>query len=284
MRGSRPFLDVVFEDQSQGLAISSEEEFVVDLKRVRVLDVVNPALEISGDELVVDVRNIVFAGGKPAGAGGTGAFVVDTTGAYSLGHLTFVGNSDVALMLLPTFGGSVYNSLFHDNAMDLSLYTPVYASSVFPTDTWMLLNAAGSAEDNLFGPSRPVTYLPTQSATLWDLHHSRVDYSAFREMDANEVAIDPSTSNPDGSDADAGAYGGPDAGAWFSEYYPDDDGDGMYDGWEVRYLGGDGEAYGDLDGDGSGNRNEFVVGTIPTLSDSDGDGQNDGVDPSPTGE
>lgn len=64
---------------------------------------------------------------------------------------------------------------------------------------------------------------------------------------------------------------------------PDDDGDGMPNGWERTY-GLDpnlNDANLDADGDDLSNLREFLNGTEPRYSDSDGDGINDGADPFP---
>jgi len=62
---------------------------------------------------------------------------------------------------------------------------------------------------------------------------------------------------------------------------PDTDGDGLPDGWEVKY-GLDpldsSDASRDLDGDGLSNVEEYRYGTDPTATDSDHDGFSDGLE------
>lgn len=67
----------------------------------------------------------------------------------------------------------------------------------------------------------------------------------------------------------------------------DDDNDGLPDLYEVKY-GLDpfdaADAALDQDGDGLTAREEYALGTDPTLADTDGDGINDGADPQPLGD
>ncbi|MBX2803075.1 MAG: PKD domain-containing protein [Myxococcales bacterium] len=85
----------------------------------------------------------------------------------------------------------------------------------------------------------------------------------------------------DGTTADRGAFGGPDAPDDWDLFLRDTDGDGMPDGWELRFgldpaLFADGA--GDVDGDGLDNLAEYQQGTDPTASDSDGDGVDDATE------
>ena len=60
----------------------------------------------------------------------------------------------------------------------------------------------------------------------------------------------------------------------------DTDEDGVDDHWEILHFGDLSQgADGDFDGDGLTNLEEFLLGTNPTLFDSDGDGLDDGTDP-----
>lgn len=62
----------------------------------------------------------------------------------------------------------------------------------------------------------------------------------------------------------------------------DIDDDGMADEWEMSYFGSlDEDAFGDFDGDGLTNLEEFALDTDPTRADSDEDGIDDPFDPSP---
>jgi hypothetical protein len=117
---------------------------------------------------------------------------------------------------------------------------------------------------------------PSAHPSEWNLH--LMPDSELRD-------VDDTRTDPDGSDADAGAYGGPSAAADAS--WPvtvDTDGDGMLDGYEVRHglhLWLDDSAE-DPDGDGLSHVEEFVAGTDPHEADTDGDGVDDRNDPMPT--
>ena len=89
---------------------------------------------------------------------------------------------------------------------------------------------------------------------------------------------DPSSSDADGD----GLSDGEEVALGTSPRFADTDRDGMPDGWEVENgldplsAEGDNGASGDPDGDGLGNRDEFVRGTDPRVADTDGDGLSDG--------
>ena len=92
-------------------------------------------------------------------------------------------------------------------------------------------------------------------------------------------AGDPSRLDEDGTSAQPGAWGGPDADAWF-DYYTDADADGMYDGWEIAW-GLDptvDDSADDADGDGLDNAAEFAAGTSPDDPDTDNDRATDGAE------
>jgi hypothetical protein len=66
-------------------------------------------------------------------------------------------------------------------------------------------------------------------------------------------------------------------------HLPDDDGDGLYNGYELQFPGclstnNAADATLDCDSDGLTNIDEFQRGTNPTLADTDGDGVNDGAE------
>lgn len=100
-------------------------------------------------------------------------------------------------------------------------------------------------------------------------------------IDAGNPSLCPtgkeSTCDLDGTVPDLGASGGPHSGF---QGYPDADGDGLADAWEIAYFldtqSCDGA--GDGDEDGLSNQDEMAAGTDPTFSDSDFDGEADGAE------
>jgi hypothetical protein len=91
--------------------------------------------------------------------------------------------------------------------------------------------------------------------------------------------------DPDGSAADLGGFGGPDAAEDFDGGYAGDrDDDGLPDAWEAArgttpWLD---DAAEDPDGDGLDHAAELAAGTDPFDADSDGDGIDDASDADPT--
>ncbi|MDR0713918.1 MAG: T9SS type A sorting domain-containing protein [Bacteroidales bacterium] len=102
--------------------------------------------------------------------------------------------------------------------------------------------------------------------------------------------------DPKDPTGDNGPYGDPDGdGLTNLEEYehgsdphnPDTDGDGLPDGWEVKYdfdpadPNGENGADGNPDNDGLTNKDEYEHGTHPRMPDTDGDGLNDGEEVNP---
>ena len=121
-----------------------------------------------------------------------------------------------------------------------------------------------------------ITYHRDLPVEQWDLHVLQQLISPAFDTGS------PTFLDPDGSTSDMGAYGGDtaDFADWFT-YYVDGDGDGLYDGWETRHLGGtevsDG-LFADSDGDGKLDVDELAAGTDPASVDTDGDGTTDDLD------
>ena len=114
-----------------------------------------------------------------------------------------------------------------------------------------------------------VSWSAAMDPSTWDLHLA--PGSAL--IDAGDSAL----LDPDGSNSDIGAYGGP---AADFDYYDDADLDGLYDGWELAAgldITSDDSAA-DSDADGLDNAAEFSAGTDPGTAHTDGDGRSDGVE------
>ena len=133
---------------------------------------------------------------------------------------------------------------------------------------WIDVANPGTSDGNLFDAPGFLTYHDELDPDLWDLHLA----PGSPLIDAGIITIQ----DPDGSVSDIGLYGGPDGD---SAYYQDLDADGMYDGWEAAHAVDDPAS--DEDGDLVDNLTEFLQGTWPELSDTDGDGTGDGLDTSP---
>jgi len=102
-----------------------------------------------------------------------------------------------------------------------------------------------------------------------------LDGSAF--LDAG----DPLILDLDGTPADLGAFGGPDADpSAANPRLTDTDADGMPDGWELHTgtnIWVDDSAE-DTDGDGSSHGQERIARTLPLVADTDADGVDDGAE------
>ena len=120
---------------------------------------------------------------------------------------------------------------------------------------------------NLSVPPGLLSVGPSLPASMLDVR-LRSD-SLLRDAGASGLT------DPDGTRADIGAYGGPGAQA---DVYDDLDGDGMYDSWE-RTHGLDptrDDSAQDPDVDGLDNLGEHDAGTWPLTADTDADGALDG--------
>lgn len=138
----------------------------------------------------------------------------------------------------------------------------------------------------LYSPVAPYHNLSSLPATVLEvdplfmrrtplLDHS--DDFHLRPTSPLKDAGDPSSTDPDGTRADIGLYGGP---ASDFSGYQDDDHDGLYDDWEAQF-GLDpmrSNALEDPDSDGLSNSVELNNGLNPTLADTDGDTALDGVE------
>jgi hypothetical protein len=271
----------------------------VEVRRSRIVG--NTSLQygggMSGEGVVVDVTNTVFAGNGTYVKGGAvfldesedgGGGFVESIGRYD--HVTFHANTtDPAYTgtnygeAINTIGSQVLvtNSLFTGHWQPVALVegqrdqgtpgTVTIENSGFrgnggadrDLDTWFL--------DRIMGEPRYVLTDPTLPPTAWDLR--LVDDSDFFDL-ATDL-------DPDGSTGDLGAYGGPDAPAgWDFGWTVDDDGDGMS---SARELGAGtvpwvDDADQDPDGDGVVNADELAARTDPFAPDTDLDGVDDATE------
>ncbi len=222
---------------------------------------------------VLAIENSVVAGNEAAGDGG-GLYVWDSS--VSMTQTTVVGNR-------ARLGGGILQYQ-NDEAL-------VVESSI------LAFNSAGNLhvrnDPDMVTVRYSVLHVPwgenhnleTLETTVREVDPGFVAYTPDLDPADDDYHLRPSSpvrdiapgQDPDGSAADPGAYGGPDA-DW--SYYEDEDGDALPDGWEERFgvttsATGPGQ---DLDGDGLDNRGEMDAGTDPADPDSDGDGFADGAE------
>lgn len=234
-------------------------------------------LEVTGREPTrLDLSNASIAGNAGDGLSIHGP--VAASGSFLLRHITAAGNGGNGVTV--TFAGDHaltvdHGTLAHNGAIGLSLSgglggTVAYTDSFDNAagDLVGIADATGGSTNIAVDPGF-MRYGPALAALDWDLH-----------LHPSSLAIDagdPIVLDPDGSTADVGAYGGPDAAFG---YYADVDADGLYDGWETLHglnLSADDSAL-DGDGDGLTTGREFDLGTWPDRADSDGDGVEDGAE------
>jgi large repetitive protein len=167
--------------------------------------------------------------------------------------------------------GTIVNTILYDNATNLDA-TGNFAGPV----TYNLFTTPGEANTwggtNISDDPKFVTYQANLPNALWDLHIKSISLARFNG--------DPAVLNADGTPSDIGMHGGPGGEA---DWYQDEDSDSVPDGWERTffdnidlYNGSD-----DPDGDALVNSDEFGFGTNPTVTDTDGDGLDDGSDAIP---
>ncbi len=178
-------------------------------------------------------------------------------------NVSVIGSTSHGVQVFNTTSGDYSNFLLYDNGTpELDL---IGATAL--VDFGWFTNAAESAlfAGSDFGNPSLQTYHPNLDPTLWDIHPK------IGPVDAGN----PGIQDADGGASDIGATGGPNGDAF---WYHDDDGDGMWDGWEVHHFGTTAPGpLEDPDGDGVDNDIEMAFGTYPADNDTDGDGSQDGV-------
>ncbi|MBT3223803.1 MAG: hypothetical protein HN348_32445 [Proteobacteria bacterium] len=133
------------------------------------------------------------------------------------------------------------------------------------------------------GVSMPITdiskdpqFISFSTALDW----SKLDVHIHRDLSDLAGAGDPTIDNPDFNRSDIGVYGGPKSDF---TYYLDNDGDGLYDGWELSFVNDINllSPSNNDDSDALDNNVEFYAGTNPLDGDTDGDVAQDDVDADP---
>lgn len=216
-----------------------------------------------------------------------GGLLLEDTGEglppeLSIEHASIVGNTGSrgagALALTGAANLSVQNSLITHNVSGAG-----QSVALDPTSTLTL-------SYSFVSQNRPDNGLPSELLldNVSALDPAYVQFVDDLKADGDDLHLQPSSParnasapgsapDPDGTAADLGYYGGPNAD--FS-YYQDLDFDGMADGWETS-QGLDttqNDATLDPDGDGLNNLAEAQANTNPTAADTDGDGLSDSAE------
>jgi hypothetical protein len=242
-----------------------------------------------------DVEASVFAGNTAYRDGGGLSLRRDpVTSAGAAGEVrqsTFVANVTQYDTAFPSRSDESRGSAIatEDIQSTLAVYGSVFAWQQGVDDVIQVLDNDVIVEDVVFyrNGGRDL-----YTGWLQDTPHVRPDFVWF------DVAADPLTwdlrlmpgsplidagdggaRDPDGTVADIGAYGGPQAPAGATDGYRQDiDGDGLPDPWERAWglLVGTDDAGGDSDGDGLDNAGELARRSSPAEVDSDTDGWSDG--------
>ena len=226
----------------------------------------------------VNLTNVVLAGNESGDDGGalhvqneetdTGALVEGSADvAFSTFHANLIPEGDlfhrgVAIHAQGVASVTVNNSLFssHSHRGDL-----IDDESGAYVDIQRIGVSRGQGADSRLGHLNEAvrgTALYIQDSPLkptedWDFR--------FRPGSDFLNAGDSSLSDVDGSAADLGAYGGPDAHGDAFEGFADQDSDDLADGWEIRFGTNPwvDDAMEDLDGDGLSHAEEVFEISLP---------------------
>ena len=217
------------------------------------------------------LQNVTFVRNE---ADNAGSAIYQYGGEVDASFLTLVDNAgSYGAFYQVTGGGSLTNSVLAGNE-NLGLYKSGSNTSNPMTTEY---NAYYDNED---GPTGPSSLTDSTDLTDTDPRFLDADADDYRlAWDSPLIdAGDPALTDPDGSVADIGAFGGASAPDDYDAGYVDTEGDGLADWWEDLHgldtsIDDSGD---DDDGDGLTNAEELAAGTDPTDADSDGDGVDDG--------
>jgi len=231
---------------------------------------------------VATLRNLLFSRNL-APAGRTGGLHVMSASNADVGFCTFVHNRSVE-------GTVVHTST--DTVVDLhhSIVASAYGGfgvcglrnltgdeTLFQVTNTGLDNACNANPASITDPISNIVADPRFVVPV-NPDGIPTDFRLQPSSPMRDATTDVTLLDPDGSPADFGAFGGPDAPADFDRYLDDSDGDGLADAWESDF-GLDpavDDALSDLDGDGLTAAEEYALGTDPSNDDTDGDGVSDG--------
>ncbi len=237
----------------------------------------------------LNLRNTVFAGNRATYDGGAAGVATTQAGPATLTarFCTFVGN-EIPYDFARTGTDSAQGAALYSSGATLDVSDSVFAfngpaievasHNTASTETYVRVALFDSGAWDTWRGDIPgavrrapdfVGFEATAPGASWDLR--LMPASGLRDLG------DPALTDPDGSPADLGAWGGPDAlpdGALTA----DGDADGLPDAWELvaGLAPWVDDAAGDIDGDGLTEADELLWGASPTRADSDGDGVDDG--------
>ena len=227
------------------------------------------------------IRNVLFDGNL-APAGNVGALMAKVGSQVDIGFSTFVDNrstqgtvvhtsNDTELTLHHSIVSNAYGGLGTCGLRHLSGDQDLFVVTNTGLDSFCDAGPIGLADDPSNIRANPRYVVGPEDDGVLD---ARLQPSS----PMRDATVDLTLRDPDGSPADFGAFGGPDAPADFDRYGTDTDGDGLADAWELDY-GLDpatNDALTDTDGDGLTAAEEYEQGTDPTVADTDQDGVDDG--------
>lgn len=233
----------------------------------------SPAVYITGGD-------VVMSGVSITQTDGTALYATPSSASdhVEISNSTIVAASGIGVQTWPTWVRQIeiFNTISSNNAVRGIFVGGAYDPDVSYSDVYE--NAGGNysgmtdptgTDGNIAVNPEFLLYSADIDSDRWDLHLC----PGSPLIDAG----DPSILDPDGTRSDIGAYGGPNADF---TYYEDNDGDGMYDGWEDA-LGLDSstdDGTDDLDGDGLTNADEFALCIDVSDADSDDDGLTDAAE------